>query len=771
MEKIISPAVVFSESDLSLTREAPLNTDVVIVGPTAMGNYFIPQRFSSYDAFVDVCEGANKYSYTAIAVKNLLTEADAVTVLPVAKTEDYEVPFLLTLYIASGSQERTVAQLFLSKEGVSQGVTSASVSGQLNNFNIAFFSGSTHLSTFDMSGSSMYASDKANFIGNVVNPLSETYLFYSKYVSDVTKLSNSTAGFGTGFAVTTSSAILGGVEDTGLEFNGYKNGSTPWVVSQTIGASTNLRLFRFHTRMQGDKANRKVKISVVNQSLPSEISPLETYASFDIFVRSYTDTDAEPEILEAFTDVNLDPSSTRYIGRVIGDINVYFNSTNDQIEDEGTYRNNSNYIRVEMGAVDDFPTEAIPFGFERYNHAGAFFSPTVVPPYVTTVATGSSAYSGVNFDGYATNRVFIDSLHRELPKTAPAGFNTGSVSEVYVLAPTVASRPVVDRKFTIGFFGATDGFDPASTRNIGTAITATNCMGFDFSTATSEGTLAYRKAFDILKDDEFIDFKMLVVAGPNLEEHGAMLNFALDMCKSRGDVFAPLDAGSADATVTDLESVTSAYDSSFGAGYAPWYWINDSELGYILAPQSVLVPTTFAYNDKVARPWYANFGFNRGRIERGLKPYRKFNRPLRDRLEKARVNTVASVVNESAAVLLGQRTLQLRDTALSNANVRRLLIEMKKYIKGVAKYWIAEPNDQRQRSTIEEVIKNYCATVQRERGLEAFLVDFGPRLNTPDSIDRGLVKGIIYLTPTKAIKGIYINFVITNTGVDFNELL
>lgn len=771
MEKIISPAVVFSESDLSLTREAPLNTDAVIVGPTQMGNYFVPKRFSSYDAFVDSCGGATRDSYTAIAVKNLLTEADAVTVLPVAKTEDYEVPFLLSLAVESGSEQRVVAQLFLSKEGIERGVTSASVSGQLNNFNIAFYSGSTLLSDFVVSGSSMYSSDKASFVGNVTNPLSETYLFYTKYASDVTKLSNSDAGFGTGFALTTASAVVAEIEDTGIEFHGYKDGSTPWVLSQTIGASQNLRLFRFHTRMQGDVANRKVKVSIVNQALPSEISPLETYASFDVFVRSYNDTDQEPEILEAFTDVNLDPTSNRYVARVIGDIAVKYSVVNDQIEDEGTYRNNSNYIRVEMGEVDDFPTEAIPYGFERYTHAGAFFSDTVPPPYVKTVATGSSAFSGVDFDGYSNNRVFINSLHSELPKTVAGGLNTGSVAERFILAPTVAERPVVDRKFTIGFSGATDGFDPASPRFIGRDITTTNCMGFDFSTATSEGTLAYRRAFDILKDDEFIDFKLLTVPGPNLEEHGSMLNFALDMCKSRGDVFTPLDAGSSDATVTDLEGVTSAYDSSFGAGYAPWYWINDSELGYMIAPQSVLVPTTFAYNDKVARPWYANFGFNRGRIERGLKPFRKFNRPLRDRLEKARVNTVASVVNESSAVLLGQRTLQLRETALSNVNVRRLLIEMKKYIKGVAKYWIAEPNDQRQRSAIQEVITNYCATVQRERGLETFLVDFGPRLNTPDTIDRGIVKGIIYLTPTKAIKGIYVNFVITNTGVDFNELL
>lgn len=769
MEKVISPDVKFKETDLSFNREEPEITDFVIVGSTPKGRYFVPQSFSSYGAYVDACGGVSRYDYTGLTVKNTLTEAESVTVLPVAKTEDYETPLLMKLSLTSGSETRTVAHLLLSYQGIAEGVTSASIAGQVNNFSLTLYSGSTALPEFTLNSASLYATDKQNFIGNVSNPLSETNAFYTKYISDVTKLANNASGFGVGSVLTTSSVVVLDLVDAGVEFSGFKSGNTPWVLSQTING-TNLKLFRFHTLTQGDSANRTVKISIENQQLPSEISSIATDATFDVLVRAYDDVDQEPAVLESFTDVTLNPTSTRYIGRVIGDINVYYNTVDEQIEEAGIYPNNSRFVRVEVGAVEDFPDTALPFGFERYDHAGQWFD-DAVPAYTQVVTTGSVSYSGVNFDSYSSNRIFIDSLHKELPKTVAGGLNTGSVAERFVMGTDVTDRPIVDRKFTFGFFGATNGFDPSVKRLVGLDITNSNCMGFDFSSTSAEGTVAYKRAFDILSDREFIDFKTLVVPGPNLEEHGAVMSLAIDMCRSRGDVFMPCDAGSADATATDLESVTSAYDSSYAASYAPWYWVNDSELGYVISPQASLFPSTLAYNDKVSRPWYAPFGYNRGKMERGLKAYRKFNLPLRDRLYAKRVNSVVKVVGESSAVVLGQRTLQLKSTALEFINVRRLLNEAKKTIGGFAKYYLGQPNNATTRSRLVEQIQNYLARVQQENGLEDFRVVFDERLNTPDVIDRGLVRGIIYLVPTRAIQGIQINFVITNTGVSFDDLL
>jgi len=94
-----------------------------------------------------------------------------------------------------------------------------------------------------------------------------------------------------------------------------------------------------------------------------------------LIVRDFNDTDINPVIFESFTNLNLDPNSSRYICRVIGDQKVLFNF--DDTEDsqsivvEGEYSNNSKYIRVEPSdqlKIGQIPDEAIPFGFRGHYH-------------------------------------------------------------------------------------------------------------------------------------------------------------------------------------------------------------------------------------------------------------------------------------------------------------------------------------------------------------------------------------------------------------------
>ena len=80
-------------------------------------------------------------------------------------------------------------------------------------------------------------------------------------------------------------------------------------------------------------------------------------------------------MLESFRGVNLDPSSDRYIARVIGDTNMFYDfdkkAGGQKLVIEGKYPNNSQYIRVEpttdldSGRLDD---EALPVGFRGLHH-------------------------------------------------------------------------------------------------------------------------------------------------------------------------------------------------------------------------------------------------------------------------------------------------------------------------------------------------------------------------------------------------------------------
>lgn len=148
----------------------------------------------------------------------------------------------------------------------------------------------------------------------------------------------------------------------------YSTPRTPSVISQDFGG-TKYPLFRVFALSDGSDANTKYKILIENIT-PSK-DPAYSYGKFDLAVYSY-DSDTQ---LQRFNGVNLDPASSNYIARIIGDQHVYFDfdraSSSQKIAIEGDYPVLSNYVRVEMS--DDIiqgnvPATALPFGFRGYGY-------------------------------------------------------------------------------------------------------------------------------------------------------------------------------------------------------------------------------------------------------------------------------------------------------------------------------------------------------------------------------------------------------------------
>jgi hypothetical protein len=73
--------------------------------------------------------------------------------------------------------------------------------------------------------------------------------------------------------------------------------------------------------------------------------------SFDVLVRNFFDTDANPIVIEKFTNCNMDPASNNFIGKKIGSSN-------------GEFALISKYVMVEM--ADEAPIDALPCGFYGY---------------------------------------------------------------------------------------------------------------------------------------------------------------------------------------------------------------------------------------------------------------------------------------------------------------------------------------------------------------------------------------------------------------------
>lgn len=182
---------------------------------------------------------------------------------------------------------------------------------------------------------------------------------------------------------------------------------TGWITGQHKGVSSSFapdssglfpvqNLFRFHSLSEGEWNQNNIKISI------SDIKPspnrFEKYGTFTVSIRKMNDNDVNQAPVEVYSNLNLNPLSTNYIAKRIGDIYMEWNEDRKLFEEKGMYRNNSKYIRVEMHPlVDQGGTEQdlLPFGF---------YGP---PKFKSVVVSGSSAEDSViSTDSFITTQFY-----------------------------------------------------------------------------------------------------------------------------------------------------------------------------------------------------------------------------------------------------------------------------------------------------------------------------------------------------------------------------
>jgi phage tail sheath protein FI len=232
-------------------------------------------------------------------------------------------------------------------------------------------------------------------------------------------------------------------------------------------------------------------------------------------------------------------------------------------------------------------------------------------------------------------------------------------------------------------------------------------------------------------------------------------------------VVDPVEFGT--TALTTVTGKAEARDSNYIAEYWPWIKIPDADLGKnVWVPASTLIPSVYAFNDRVAAPWFAPAGLNRGALDIAVQTERKLTHANRDTLYDASVNPIATFPN-SGVVVYGQKTLQKKASALDRVNVRRLLIAAKKFIASSTKFLVFENNTAATRNRFLSIVNPYFENVQQRQGLYAFKVQMDEANNTADVIDRNEMKGAIFLQPAKTAEFIIIDFNILPTGASFPE--
>ena len=764
-EKIVSPGVFTKENDLSFLQQGVADIGAAFIGPFKEGP-LVPTIVNSQTEFEQLFGVVDDTYYTPLAVQNYLREAGSATICRVAGQTGYTETAPLLLIAASGSQSGALGLLFNTSVSANVGFAGTTIS-DLNgsgDFSILLngstgYSASLELSDDDdiesVFGTSPYGAKNAYSYaffkenGFIFNTGSYTISSADGILSGAGR----TAAFAGN--ISASVVVLGNQKFSGSYGTGEAcEALTPMIKSQLISGDR-YSLFQIETITAGNAANTKVKVGISNVKAAGTTNGTD-YGTFTVVVRDFNDTDKKKNVLETYSNVNLDPNSPNYISRVIGDRKREIDSITGKITESGDWVNNSKYIRI-TNLNAQAPVQAVPFGHAAYQlpvNAGAYanFIPRVT--FSTGSVGDSSKYSGIDFDNNGDNKIYMKPVPVSAGNGANAVFSLDTIAGLTLTLPQT-SADVAKRQFIVAFQEGFDGYAP-------------NTNAADIEPSTAAGKLAYGKHIAALSNADEYDINMVVAPHVNKADHNTVWTSILDMVEQRADAFFIADAGNASTSITQTLQEAEGVDSNYAAVYYPWVKtidVNTNKL--ITVPPSVLLPGVFAANDRIAAEWFAPAGLNRGGLVGAVSVLDRLTQSEKDTLYEGKVNPIVQFPGQGI-VVFGQKTLQDKPSALDRINVRRLLLTVRKYIASTSRYLVFEQNTAETRNRFLNIVNPYLESIQQRQGLYAFRVVMDDTNNTPDVIDRNIMKGAIYLQPTKTAEFIQIDFNILPTGAAFN---
>jgi len=571
---------------------------------------------------------------------------------------------------------------------------------------------------------------------------------------------------------------------------------SPTVVSEVRGGNVS-DLFDVITISDGEAANFQVKITVQNINLET--------GEFDLIVRDFNDTDDNQVVLEKYSRCSMNPDLPGYVARKVG--------TSD-----GEYELRSKYIMLSMAS--SHPTDAFPSGFKGFTTNSSFGSGSQLGDVlyktdyydagdvVTYDADGSENIEG----GDKIRKVSLGlsskiGFDRDLLKYKGLGANgvthgfhlssnastiTGATNSGFAFKTTPYDlegqsgtgnklTTLANRKFTFAVCGGFDGWDIY--RNVRTfgdgnifgkstyTLNDTAHGGvFNVDVANSD-YYSYLQGIETFANPEAVDINVFATPGIDFLNHSSLVNQAIDMVENeRADSLYIMNAPgpefitSADDISAEVDNL--GLDSNYSATYWPWIQVRDTDN----ATQLYISPTAevvrnIALTDNVSYPWFAVAGYSRG-IVNSIKAFKKLTLDERDNLYKNRINPIATF-SDTGTIIWGNKTLQVKESALDRINVRRLLLRARKLISAVAVRLLFEQNDEQVRNEFLRLVNPILESIKKERGLYEFRVSVS---SDPEDIDANTLRGKIYIKPTRSLEFIDVEFIITPTGASFENI-
>lgn len=594
----------------------------------------------------------------------------------------------------------------------------------------------------------------------------------------------------------------------------YRCATTPWIVSDLMGSDGNKadlkKLFRFHTISDGNCANREVKISIAN------IKPDE--GTFDVYVRDYNDSDANPTILESYRGLNMVPGNSKYIGMKIGTI-------------DGAYECKSKYIMAEI-IENDMTEQCVPAGFLGYPvrtfrdfQVPSFKYNTVYDENIKAKRQyfGLSDITGVDYDmfsykgkyaytekyssgythGFHLNTYVSAASSCTIDGEAVAKFDAVSVNQKAVFGTEAEMEGglyenVNLRKFTLYPCGGFDGWDIyRKSRTTADEFRANkykgaivNGHGSTFSKIQGEGVglgltgncitsdyYAWLAGVRQFGNPEQFQINMLATPGIDYVNDTLLSSDILDLVEDRKDTLYVMTTpdkpkGATDAIDEMYSSADAAsnledagIDSYYAATYYPWVKYYDKENSvYINLPATKDALRSMANVDNKKFPWYAPAGVERGKVD-CVKMHFFAKLEDEDNVYSGRINSLKTFSKEGV-LLWGNKTMYSQETPMNRINTVRLMLYLRKIIKESVIGLIFEPNDTTLKGQFESIVNSILSDIKTKRGFTDFKLKTS---QTAEQMDAHELSGRLWVKPTPTLEYIELEFMVTPQGVDFED--
>ena len=719
-ETLVSPGVLQRENDRSFVAPAPVEVGASLIGPTVTGPVEIPTVVTSFGDYRE------KFGSTFLSGS---TQYEFLTSISAQK------------YFAEGGRSLLVTRVtpgaFTSATSTRVLANSGSATGALSTASLDF---SSHIPSASEGLRIVGTDGNVDFIivsGSTTNDLPNLniYTYTGAGLQQLVDEINGTAGLNGTLSASLSGNVVGfsgSAVGAGLNTATIQTGSTVDLATLLTGSLTNVATFgggSSTTTGINDDTNISFTLKTIGEGLKFnstiDVSPTTITQLSDSSLVSGSEDNLRWEV----SNVNNNQGTFTLAIRRGDDslrskvlLETYTNLTLDPKAD--------NYIEKVMG--------------------NQYYS-------VDTATDPSQPLIKLNGDFPSRSRyVYVSNVNKQTPDY----FNSDGTVNADGTKSYSASLPL---PASGAFATGTGDILPA-----GTAGLYFENIGSGTSAIQGLSTTDYTQAIKILKNTDDFRFNLITAPGINYKDHSSTFNSLVELAEDRADTFFIGDLVGYGEILSNVTLQTNNLNTSFAGSYWPWVKVRSSELSRdIWSPASTVMPGVYSYNDRVAAPWFAPAGLNRGGLNVGRAEV-KLTSGMRDTLYDSRVNPIATFPR-NGVVAFGQKTLQKKSSALDRINVRRLLISLKNFVGDTAKGLVFEQNTINTRNRFLNVVNPYLESVQQKQGLYAFRVVMDESNNSPDVIDRNQLVGQILLQPTKTAEFVILDFTILPTGATFGE--